>query len=153
MLKERGKDTECFILATCPDCLFEYLKIMPSRRPVKIVKLWGHPSTPRGTNILWTTITVNIWDSVSKLFRVLLICELFYCYVNYTFNLGSMLPQNTKYFFSLVFHMLPFHNLDSCCECPHFFHGSPKGYTKQDFSSEKTLIPFPEKLSRYSFQI
>lgn len=76
------------------------------------MKHWGHPGTPRATNILWTTITVNIWDSVSKLFKfkVLLISKLFYCYVNYTFNLVSVLSQNTKYFFLLVFHMLPFHN-------------------------------------------
>lgn len=84
---------------------------MPCRRPVKIVKQWDHPGTPRGTNILWTTITVNIWHSVSKLFRltVLLIYKLF-GFINWYIKI-----------------------LGSRCECPHFFYGSPKGYTKQGF--------------------
>lgn len=79
--------------------------ILPGRA-IKIVKQWGHPGTPRGTYILWTTITVRIWDSFSKWFKfnVLLICKL--C----SFNLVSMLSRNTKYFFLLAFHMLPFHN-------------------------------------------
>lgn len=74
--------------------------------PVKIVKQWNHRGSPRGTNILWITITVNFWDSVSKLFRfkVLLISKL--C----SFSLVPMLSQNTKYFFLSVSHMLSFHN-------------------------------------------
>lgn len=39
--------------------------MIPPRRPVKIVKQWGHPGLasdlfPRNTNIFWAMITVNI---------------------------------------------------------------------------------------------